>query len=388
MNNGKYVFAQLLSFLSYDDFNKWVKKYRGNYKVKGFSCWHQLLCMLFGQFSQRQSLRDLIVCLKSQRSKWYHLGLGTSLSRSNLAYSNERRDWRIFSGFAYQVIARARNTCQGFGELDVPVTGQVYAIDSSTIDLCLSVFWWAKFRRQKGAVKLHTQYDIKTDIPNFIHITDGKRHDVHFLDSIIYELGAFYIMDRAYIDFKRLYTLHKASAWFVTRSKTHLNFRRVYSHPKDKAAGIKCDQTIKLNNFYASRYYPEKLRRIKYYDATEDRTLEFITNNFELTATQIAKLYQYRWKIELFFKWIKQHLKIKVFWGHSENAVRIQIYTAIIAYCLVAIIREKLQIKHSRYEMLQILSLTLLNKTPLNQLFNEHAQQNLKEPTHNQLNLF
>jgi hypothetical protein len=314
--------------------------------------------------------------------------MGTGLSKSNLAYANERRDWRIFAEYAYILIAIARKICVSSNDFELAIDGNVYAIDSTTIDLCLSVFWWAPFRRNKGAVKLHTQYDIKSEIPTFIHLSDGLVHDVRLLDQLIFERKAFYIMDRAYIDFQRFYSIHQAGAYFVTRAQVNQDCRRLYSMPVDKSLGVLCDQTVKLSNFYPSKYYPEKIRRIKYYDMETELKLEFLTNNFELSALDIAKLYKYRWKIELFFKWIKQHLKIKTFWGYSENAVRIQVYCAIIAYCTVAIIKEQCKLNYSTYEILQILSLTLLNKTQLNQLFDDAYLQTVKELEHKQLNMF
>ncbi len=387
MNNGKYVFAQVTSFLNFNDFIKCINKYDGNYKVLHFTCWHQLMCLLFGQLSNRESLSDLMICLETQQSKWYHLGMGTGISKSNLAYANEQRDWRIFADYAYILIAKARTICKSNNQFEVNIEGNVYAIDSTTIDLCLSVFWWAKFRKNKAAVRIHTQFDIKTNIPSFIHITDGTVHDVNFLDKIDYEPDGFYILDRGYVDFSRLYVIHQYKAFFVTRLKQNANYRRLYSAKVDKASGVVCDQTILLNNHYAAKDYPEKLRRIKYHDAETSIVFEFVTNNFSLSAMDIAKLYKYRWSIELFFKWIKQHLKVKSFWGYSENAVRIQIYTSMIAYVTVAIIKEELKIKHSNYEILQILSITLLNKTRLNQLFEQPYLQNFKELNPNQLNL-
>lgn len=387
MHSGKYVFAQVMEFLSVNDFNKCVKKYNGSHKVHHFTCWHQLLCMVFGQIANRESLSDLVLCLRSQKSKWYHLGLGSGLSKSNLAYANENRDWQIFADFAYILIEQARKICTG-NDFDVDVEGKVYAIDSTTIDLCLSVFWWAPFRKTKAAVKVHTQFDIKTQVPTFILISDGLLHDVNILDSIQFEPGAFYIMDKAYIDFARLYRIHKANSFFVLRLQVNQDFRRVYSNKVDKSTGIQVDQTIRLNNFYPSKRYPERLRRIKYYDKQTDLTLEFFTNNFNLQATEIARLYKYRWTVELFFKWIKQHLKIKTFWGYSENAVRIQIYSAIIAYVSVVIMKNKCNIKYTPYEILQILSITLLNKTPVNELFRESYPQTIKELNDKQLNMF
>lgn len=346
------------------------------------------MCMLFGQLSNRESLSDLIICLHSQRSKWYHLGMGTGISKSNLAYANENRDWRIFAEYAYLLIAHARKICVSSKDFEVNINSNVYAIDSTTIDLCLSVFWWAPFRKAKGAVKLHTQYDIKTEIPTFVYLSDGLEHDVNVLDRLVSEPKAFYIMDRAYIDFKRLHIIHEQGAYFVTRLQVNQDYRRLYSRTVDKSTGVICDQVIKLNNFYPAKFYPGKLRRIKYYDSQTQKRLEFVTNNFDLSALEIARLYKYRWKIELFFKWINQHLKIKSFWGYSENAVRIQIYCAIITYCTVAIIKEQRKLKHSTYEILQILSLTLLNKTQLNQLFDDTYLQTVKELEHNQLNMF
>lgn len=387
MHSGKYVFAQVMELLPVNDFNRCVKKYRGSYKVHHFTCWHQLLCMVFGQMANRESLSDLVLCLRSQRNKWYHLGLGTGLSKSNLSYANENRNWQIFADFAYLLIDHARKTCTA-RDFDVDVAGNVYAIDSTTIDLCLSVFWWAPFRKTKAAVKVHTQYDIKAQVPTFVLISDGLLHDVNILDCIEFEPGAFYIMDKAYIDFARLYRIHQAGSFFVLRLQVNQDFRRLYSNKVDKSTGVLVDQTIKLNNFYPSKRYPEKLRRIKYYDKETDLTLEFFTNNFDLPATEIARLYKYRWSVELFFKWIKQHLKIKTFWGYSENAVRIQVYSAIIAYVSVVIMKNKCSIKHTPYEILQILSITLLNKTPINELFKEPYPQTVKELNDKQLNLF
>jgi hypothetical protein len=388
MNSGKYVFAQVVEFLSSNDFGKCVARYQGNFRIQRFSCWNQLLCMLFGQLANRESLSDLAICLRSQRSKWYHLGLGTGISKSNLAHANEHRDWRIFSDFAYTLIAQARKICVDSHDFDLEIDGNIYAIDSTTIDLCLSVFWWAPFRKSKGAVKLHTQFEIKTEIPVFVHLSDGLYHDSNFFDKLIFESKAFYIMDRAYIVFDQFYAIHQVGAYFVTRLQVNQDYRRLYSSRVDKSTGVLCDQIIKLNNFYPSKDYPAKLRRIKYYDQETDKELEFMTNNFELSALDIARLYKYRWKIELFFKWIKQHLKIKTFWGYSENAVRIQVYCAIITYTVVAIIKHQCKFKYSTYELLQILSLTLLNKTPINQLFDKTYQQSIKELQLNQLKMF
>lgn len=387
MHSGKYVFAQVIEFLPFNDFNKCVKKHNGSFKLHHFSCWHHMLCMIFGQLSNRESLSDLVLCLRSQQSKWYHLGLGKGISKSNLAYANENRNWQIFADFASLLVTHARRICHG-GAFDVDVEGNVYAIDSTTIDLCLSVFWWAPFRKTKAAVKVHTQFDVRTQIPAFMLISDGLLHDVNILDSIAFEASAFYIMDKAYIDFARLYKVHQAGSFFVLRLQVNQSFRRLYSHKVDKSKGVLVDQTIKLNNFYPSKKYPEKLRRVKYHDQESGLTLEFFTNNFELPATEIARLYKYRWSVELFFKWIKQHLKVKTFWGYSENAVRIQVYTAMIAYVCVVIMKHTCRIKQTPYELLQILSITLLNKTPLNELFNRPCSQTVKELNDKQLTIF
>jgi hypothetical protein len=388
MNIGTYVFSQVVSFLDPNDFKKCVARYDGNYKAKEFSCWHQLLCMMFGQLSNRESLSDLVLCLQTQRNKWYHLGIGNSISKSNLAYANEHRDWRIFADFAYLLIAKSRQSIAPNDTHELFENHSIYAIDTTTIDLCLNVFWWAKFRKNKGAIRLHTVLDIKTEIPCFIHITDGKTHEVNVLDEIEFEANGFYIMDRGFIDYKRLYSIHNQKAFFVTRAKTNMKCRRIYSARVDKSTGVRYDQTIKLENVKSLHEYPEKFRRVKYYDAEKDKTFIFLTNNIDLSALEIALLYKHRWKIELFFKWIKQHLKVKSFWGHSENAVRVQIYVAIITFVTVAYMKHKLEIPLTQYQILQILSLTLLNKTPLNQLLSDPNLQNQSSLECNQLELF
>ena len=388
MNTGKYVFAQVVSFIDANDFKKCVDRYDGNYKVKGYSCWHQLLCMMFGQLANRESLSDLVLCLQTQSNKWYHLGIGNSISKSNMAYANEHRNWQIFSDFAYILIAEARQYILPNETLSDFEENAIYAIDTTTIDLCLEVFWWAKFRRNKAAIKLHTVLDIKTEIPCYIHITDGKVHEVNVLDQIEFEPLGFYIMDRGFVDYERLFAIHRCQAYFITRAKTNMRCRRIYSAKAEKTTGVILDQTIRLVNFYATREYPEKLRSIKYYDKESNNTFIFLTNNFELTALQVALLYKYRWKIELFFKWIKQHLKIKAFWGHSENAVKVQVYVAIITFVTVALIKQKLKTPLTRYQILQILSLTLLTKIPLYQLFQDALIQYVKEPQDNQLKMF
>lgn len=384
MNEGKYIFAQLSSFLPQRIFDKFVSKYSGNKYVKHFTCWNQLLCMVFGQLTNRNSLRDLIVILDAHGNKTYHLGFGKSVTKSNLAKANEKRNSKIFEEFAYYLIDIAQKKLKND---DFEVKGKVYAFDSSTIDLCLSVFWWAKFRKTKGGIKLHALYDITTKIPVFIHITEATVHDVNAMDFIPYEVGAYYIFDRGYVDFKRLYKISTLSSFFVVRAKSNLKFKRMYSNKVNKENGVKVDQIGKLTGFYVSKDYPDKIRRVKYYDFESKRNFIFLTNNTDLTAEQIALLYKNRWQVELFFKWIKQHLKVKSFWGTSENAVRIQIYSAIIAYCLVAIVGHDLKLERSTYEILQILGISLLDKTPVNELFTNINYNNFKEHDYNQLTL-
>ena len=340
--------------------------------------------MVFGQLTNRDSLRDLIVVIDAHCNKAYHLGFGKSVTRSNLAKANEKRDFKIFEGFAYYLIDLARKK---LANEDFEIKGKVYAFDSSTIDLCLSVFWWASFRKTKGGIKLHTLYDITTQIPAFIHITAASVHDVNAMDVIPYEAGAYYVFDRGYVHFKRLYRITTLSAFFVIRAKSSLKFNRMYSNKVNKQSGLMCDQIGKLSGFYVSQDYPETLRRIKFYDAESKRYFVYLTNNMDLTAEQIVLLYKNRWQVELFFKWIKQHLKIKSFWGTSENAVRIQIYSAIIAYCLVAVVGRELKLERSTYEILQILGISLLDKTPINELFTKIDYKNVKELNYNQLSL-
>ena len=385
MNQGKFVFSQVVEFLPSRLFDKFVLEFDGNKKVRHFTCWNQLLCMMFGQLSNRDSLRDLIVCIEAHSSKYYHLGFGKNVSRSNLSRANENRDYRIYEQFAYEMIGIARKCCLKDSDFHLDIKSNVYAFDSSTIDLCLNVFWWATFRRAKAAVKLHTLYDVKTSIPAFVYITPAAVHDVNALDELTYEAGAYYILDRGYVDFERLYKIHQHSAFFITRAKKNIQLIRVYSSKVRKETGVQCDQTVKLRGFYSQQYYPEKIRRIKFYDKDQNRLFVFLTNNFTLAATDIAALYKYRWKIELFFKWIKQHLKIKSFWGVSPNAVKTQIYIAITTYTLVAIIKSKLNLERSTYEILQILGVSLLDKTQLNQLLSDLVNQNVKEQIYNQL---
>lgn len=387
MNLDKYVFAQVASFLPQRVFDRCVATYNGNYRVRHFTCWNQMLCMMFGQLSNRDSLRDLMIGIEAHQYKHYHLGFGPGVSRSNLANANEKRDYQIFEQFAYDLIAQARACCLTDSDFNLPIKGNVYAFDASVIDLCLNVFWWAKFRKNKGAIKLHTLYDIKTSIPTFIHITTGDVHDVHGLDALVYEQDGYYILDRGYVDFKRLYIIHQQKAFFVTRAKDNTQLQRVHSSKVDKSTGVLCDQKVKLTGVKTRHYYPELLRRIKYFDKEQQRTFVFLTNNFSLNAADIAMLYKYRWKVELFFKWIKQHLKIKTFWGTSMNAVKIQVYIAIITYCLIAIIKSKLKLEKSTYEILQILGISLFDKTPVNQLLSNNINQDIKEQDCNQLKL-
>lgn len=384
MNQGKYVFSQITEFLPRRIFDKLVRKYDGNKYVRHFTCWNQLLCMIFGQLTNRSSLRDLIVAINAHSGKSYHLGFGKRVTLSNLAKANLNRSSKIFEEFAFHLIAIARKSRAND---DFQIKGQVYAFDSTTIDLCLNVFWWAKFRRNKGGIKLHTLLDINTQVPAFVHITPASVNDINAMDFLFYENGAYYIFDRGYVDYTRLYKIARHSAFFVIRAKSNLQFNRMYSRKCDKTNGVKSDQIGKLSGFYVSKEYPDKLRRIKFYDTDTGRTFVFLTNNFDLTAEQIAFLYKNRWQIELFFKWIKQHLKIKAFWGTSENAVRIQVYSAIIAYCLVAIVAKELEIERSTYEILQILGISLLDKTPVKELFTNTDYKDVKELFDKQLSL-
>lgn len=384
MNQGKYVFAQLTEFLPKRVFDCIVARYSGDKHVRFFSCWNQMLCMIFGQLTNRDSLRDLIVAITAHNKKIYHLGLGRNVTRSNLSKANENRNSKIFEEFAYYLIDIARNKLKNE---NFEIKGKVYAFDSSTIDLCLNVFWWAKFRKAKGGIKLHTLYDITTQIPTFIHITAATVNDVNAMDYIPYESDAYYIFDRGYVDYERLYKITLLSAYFVVRAKSNLKFRRIYSRKVNKSTGVQTDQIGRLTGFYVAKDYPEKLRKVKYYDSEMNRTFVFLTNNMTLTAQEIAMLYKNRWQVELFFKWIKQHLKVKTFWGYSQNAVRIQIYTAIITYCLVAIIGHDLKIGRSTYEILQILGISLLDKTPVKELFTNIDYNDVKELSYKQLSL-
>ena len=387
MNTEKTVFTQLVDFLPMHTFRECVQRYRGNYKVRRFLCLDQFLCMAFAQVTYRESLRDIEACLRAVQTKLYHMGIRGKVSRSTLADANENRDWHIYADFAQELIhiARGLYVNDTFG---VELAQTAYALDSTTIDLCLSLFPWARFRKRKGAIKLHTLLDLRGNIPSFIRITEGKVHDVNILDELIPEPGAFYIMDRGYIDFARLYTLAQCLAFFVTRAKTNLKFRRLYSHPVDKTTGLRCDQTIVLTGVNTSDHYPEKLRRIRYFDAESPKTLTFLTNNFVSPALTIARLYKCRWQVELFFKWIKQHLRIKSFYGTSENAVKSQIWIAISVYVLVAIVKKRLHLDLSLYTILQILSVTVFEKTPLLQVLTEFGCKEPEGEYCKQLSLF
>ena len=366
MNLGKTIFSQLMDFIPPYEFQKCVDRYSGNYKVKTFSCWDQYLCMAFAQLTYRESLRDIQVCLRAAHTKLYHMGIRGNVSRNTLANANQVRDWRIYADFAQGLITTARSL-YAKDDFGLQLEQTVYALDATTIDLCLSLFPWAKFRKSKGAVKMHTLLDLRGNIPTTIIITNGKVHEVHALDRIVIEAGAIYIMDRGYLDFERLYTIQQCSAFFVTRAKSNFDFKRLYSQPVDKLTGVQCDQIILLNGFYARKDYPDKLRRIRYFDAENNKRLVFLTNNFALPAITIGELYRNRWQIELFFKWIKQHLRIKAFYGISENAVKTQIWIAISVYVPVAILKKRLKLEQSLYTILQVLSVTLFEKTAIYQ---------------------
>ena len=387
MHSGKLVFAQLTSHLPLSTFRRCVTAYGGEHKVKSFSCLEQFLCLAFAQLTYRESLRDIEACLRAQSDKLYHMGIRSRISRSTLADANEVRDWRIYAAFAQRLITMARKLYidEPFG---VDLNETVYALDATTIDLCLSVFPWAPFRTTKAAVKLHTLLDLRGNIPAFIHISDGKMHDVNVLDRLLPEAGAFYVMDRGYLDFERLFRLHSAGSFFVTRGKSNLKAQRRYSRPVDRSTGLICDQTIVLTGFYSSQNFDTPLRRIRFNDPKSGKRLVFLTNNFVLPALTITELYRCRWQVELFFKWIKQHLRIKQFYGTTENAVKTQIWTAVSTYVLVAIVKKRLEIQASLYEMLQILSLTLFEQTPLNTLLSQIHGRHNDAQTPNQLNLF
>ena len=370
-----------------EKFRQCVDRYKGNYKVKKFSCWDQFLCMSFAQLTYRESLRDIETCLRAMQPKLYHMGIKSKVSRSTLSEANGKRDWRIYADFAQILIAEAREIYRQ-EEFQKELEETVYALDATTIDLCLSLFPWAKFRSHKGGIKLHTLLDCQTSVPTFIYITPARVHEVNILDIIVPEAGSFYVMDRGYIDFTRLYTLHLSNSYFVIREKSNMEFKRIYSHPVDRTTGIICDQIISLSGFYASRDYPDKLRRIKYYDKQRDKHLIFLTNNFRLQTLLIAKIYKDRWQIELFFKWIKQHLRIKSFYGTNQNAVKTQIWIAVSVYLLVAIVKKKLNINLTLYTFLQILSISIFEKSSILGLTNDVEYGFKGSDPGNQLNLF
>jgi hypothetical protein len=386
MNIGKTVLSQLMEFLPRYEFQKCVQRYQGHYKLISFSCWDQFLCMSFAQLTYRESLRDMQACLRGNQQQLYHMGFRGRVSRNTLAHANQVRDWRIYADFAHVLISQARilYANENFG---IELQQTIYAFDATTIDLCLSLFPWAKFRQGKGAIKLHTLMDLRGSIPTLIFVTHGKVHEVNLLDDLLIEPGAIYILDRGYLDFARLYKIHRSGAFFIIRAKSNFRFRRLYSQKADKAKGVQADQIIELHGYYACKDYPDRLRRVRYYDGEKKKRLIFLTNNFILPATTIAELFRCRWKIELFFKWIKQHLRIKAFYGTSENAVKTQIWIAISVYVLVAIVRKKLQLKGSLYTMLQILSVSLFLKTPLFQILSEIEPDEKEADFSNQLKL-
>ena len=375
MNKEKYVFAQLISFLNEDKFRRIVNKFQGNRYIKHFTCWNQLLSLMFGQLSNRESLRDLIIALDAHHSKCYHLGIGRNVSRSSLARANQDRDYHIFEEYAYYLINEAR---QKRATEIFKLGGNIYAFDSTTIDLCLAVFWWAKFRKKKGGIKVHTLYDVETQIPAFIHITEAAVHDSKAMKEIPYESGSYYIFDRAYNNFKMLYKVHQIDAFFVVRAKKNLQYKSI-KWKRRLPKNVLSDVTIELIGFYPKQYYPEQFRLVRYWDEEQKREFVFLTNAMHISALQVAELYKNRWQVELFFKWLKQHLKIKKFWGTTENAVRVQIYSAICTYCLVAIVQHDMHLDRSTYEILQILSISLTDKTLLRDLFDKTKFQNDKE---------
>jgi len=387
MNPGKTIFAQVMDFLPAHEFRQCVERYQGHYKIKSFTCWDQFLCMAFAQLTYRESLRDIQACLRGSQQKLYHMGFRGKVSRNTLAHANQVRDWRIYCDFAHILIAQARRL-YAHEDFGLELEEAVYAFDASTIDLCLSVFPWAKFRQRKGAIKLHTLIDLRGSIPTLIFITHGKVHEINLLDELLFEPGAIYLFDRGYLDFARLYKIHQSPAFFIIRAKRNFRFRRLSSQLADKAEGIQADQMIQLHGFYARRDYPDRLRRIRYFDVEKQKRLVFLTNNFTLPALTISELFRCRWKIELFFKWIKQHLRIKAFYGTSENAVKTQIWIAITIYVLVAIVKKQLKLEPSLYSILQVLSVTLFEKTPLFQVLSQTEPDPMELDFSKQLKLF
>jgi hypothetical protein len=387
MYTGKTLFAQLMDYLPWSTFTRIVERYGGNYRIRTLPCSDQFRILAFAQLTYRESLRDIEACLAAQSAKLYHMGIRTSVRRSTLADANEKRDWKIYAEFAQRLITQARKL-YAEDDFGIDLSNTVYALDSTTIDLCLSVFPWAPFRSTKAAVKMHTLLDLRGNIPSFIHISDGKFHDVRVLDLLLPEAGAIYTMDRAYVDFDRLFELDQAGAFFVTRGKSNLRVQRRYSHPVDRSTGLICDQTVVLTGFYSKKSYDKPLRRIRFKDPETGKTLIFLTNNFALPAFTITELYRCRWQVELFFKWIKQHLRIKKFYGTSENAVKTQIWIAVSVYVLVAIVKKHLNLDASLYTLLQVFSVTLFEKIPLNQGFLDFTDDADGGVLDNQLNLF
>ena len=387
MNTQPTVFAQIMAFLPLQEFRKCVRRYQGDYKVRRFTCLDQFFCLAFAQLTYRESLRDIVACLRTMKSRLYHMGIRGRISRNNLANANEVRDWRIYADFAQVLIAEARRLYRD-EDIGLELKNTVYAFDSTTIDLCLSLFPWARFRKRKGAIKLHTLLDLRGSIPSFTHMTEGKTHDVRILDELPLEPGSFYILDRGYLDFSRLYTLDQHRAFFVIRAKSNLQSRRIYSRAVDKTMDLISDQTIALTGPKSKTGYPEHLRRVRFYDRENGRLLIFLTNNFLQPALTIAQLYKLRWRVELFFRWIKQNLRIKSFYGTSENAVRTQIWVAITVYVLVAIIKKRLPLELPLYTFLQVLSVTAFEKVPLNQLLTDFDDHESMADDRNQLSLF
>jgi len=388
MNPGQTIFSQLMDFLPPPyEFRLCVQRYQGNYKIKSFSCWEQFLTLAFAQLTYRESLRDIEACLRAQPTKLYHMGIRSRISRNTLAHANGVRDWRIYADFAQVLIGVARDLYRDepFG---LELNQTVYALDATTIDLCLSLFPWAQFRRHKSAVKLHTLLDLRGSIPTVVIITGGQIHEVNILDELFWEAGAIYLLDRGYLDFRRLYRLHQCGAFFVTRAKKRFDCRRLFSQRVDKKTGLQCDQIVVLNNPIPKRGYPERIRRLRYYDTTSQKRLVFLTNNFVLPALTITKLYQRRWAVELFFRWIKQHLRIKAFYGTSENAVRTQVWIALSVYVLVAIVKKRLNLERSLHSILQILSVSLFEKIPILQALSQPECDEMNHGSSNQLFLF
>ena len=387
MNNGRTIFSQIMDHVPMHEFHRCVERYHGSYKVQQFSCWDHFLCMAFAQLTYRESLRDIVHCLGAQQSKMYHLGFRSPITKSTLSYANNTRDWHIYADLA-AVLTKTAKELYHDEPFAVNIDDAVYALDSTTIDLCLSMFPWAKFRHKKGAIKIHTLLDLRDNIPSILAISNGKMHDINALDILNVEAGALYVFDRAFIDFARLHNLSLSCSYFVTRAKSNMQFNRLYSQHVDRSLGIICDQTIRLTGFYPSKDYPDTLRRIKYHDVEHEKNLVFITNNFILPSLTIAQLYKCRWQVELFFKWIKQHLRIKAFYGTSINAVKTQIWIALSVFLIVAIIKKRLKLELSLYTILQILSVSLFEKTPIYQALSDTSRVFEQHEFDNQLNLF